>query len=84
MLASSTKRWLMTYELLHHLTQAELPVVIYDQQLIQQLNIYENQSLIVLAERDGPRCTQLSSKKGVQVLKITMAGRRTVRRDLKA
>lgn len=74
----------MTYELLHHLTQADLPVVIYDQQLIQQLNAYESQSLIVLAQRDGPRRTQLSIKKGVQVLKITMAGRRTVRRHLKA
>ncbi|RZI55890.1 MAG: hypothetical protein EOP14_06145 [Pseudomonas sp.] len=73
----------MTYELLHHLTQAELPVVIYDQQLIQQLDAYENQSLIVLAHRDGPRRTQPSNKKGVQVLRITMAGRRTVRRHLK-
>ncbi|RZI58980.1 MAG: hypothetical protein EOP14_04545 [Pseudomonas sp.] len=74
----------MTYELLHHLTQAELPVVIYNQQLIQQLNAYENQSLIILAQRDGPRHAELFSKKGVQVLKITMAGRRTVRRHLKA
>ncbi|RZI73175.1 MAG: hypothetical protein EOP13_12850 [Pseudomonas sp.] len=73
----------MTYELLHHLTQADLPVVIYDQQLIQQLNAYENQSLIVLAQREAPRRAQLSSKKGVQVLKITMAGRRTAGRHLK-
>lgn len=74
----------MNYELLHHLTQVELPVVIYDQQLIQQLNAYENQSFIVLAKRDRPRRTQLSSKKCVQVVRTTMAGRRTVRRHLKA
>ncbi|RYF45252.1 MAG: hypothetical protein EOO38_16345 [Cytophagaceae bacterium] len=73
----------MTYKLLHHLTQAVLPVVIYDHRLIKQLSVYEHQSLIVLAKQDTIKDSQLGAQKGVQVLKITITGRRAVRRHLK-
>jgi hypothetical protein len=74
---------LTTYKFLHHLTQAVLPVVIYDHRLIPQLSAYEYQSLIVLGKDEALKDNQLGAQKGVQVLKITMTGRRAVRRHLK-
>lgn len=73
----------MTYKFLHHLKQIALPVVIYDHRLIQQLNVYEHQSFIVVAKQDTIEDSQLGPRKGIQVLKITMTGRRAVRRHLK-
>lgn len=72
----------MTYQFLHHLTQADLPVVIYEQCLIKKLNVYEHQSLIVLARPEVLKGSQFDAQKGVQVLKITRTGRRAVRRHL--
>ena len=74
----------MTYDFLHHLTQAPLPVVIYDEQLIGKLNVYENQSLIVTAKQGLSSHLKSTHEAGIRVLKITMAGRRAVRRHLKA
>lgn len=74
----------MTYNFLHHLTQAPLPVVIYDERLIRQLNVYANQSLIVTAKHGLSSHLKLNNETGIRVLKITMAGRRAVRRHLKA
>jgi len=73
----------MPYKFLHHLTQADLPVVIYDDSLIKQLSAYEHQSLIVLARQEVPRGVQVNAHQGIRVLKITLTGRRAVRRHLK-
>ena len=74
----------MTYDFLHHLTQAILPVVIYNEWLIKKLNTYEYYSFTVTAKNGISSRSQFNHEGGVRVLKITMAGRRAVRKYLKS
>lgn len=74
----------MAYQFLHHLTQASLPVVIYDSGLIQQIHGYETRRLLVTSAIQVPAKLPSSSGKGIQVIKITAAGRILARRHLRA
>lgn len=73
----------MTYEFLHHLTQASLPVVIYDSKLIQQLIAYENQRLLITLISQVRANPSSSNTHGLQVIKITTLGHRAVRQHCK-
>lgn len=73
----------MSYEFLHHLTQATLPVVVYDRQLVEQLGAYEIQRLLIIS-RPKSQCLKIDDRKGVQVVKVTRAGHRAVYQHLKA
>lgn len=74
----------MNYEFLYHLAQATLPVVIYDQRLVEALSTYEMHRLLIVARPKSSQCFQLNVEKGIQVIKITRAGRRAVHQHLKA
>lgn len=74
----------MTYEFLHHLTQAKLPVAIYDHRLVKQLKAYEDQALVVTVALKLGGHAAMRGTDIVQVTKITRAGQRTVRRYLQS
>lgn len=72
----------MTYEFLHHLTQAKLPVAIYDHRLVKQLKAYEDKALVVTVVLKLGGHAAMHGTDIVQVTKITRAGQRIVRRYL--
>jgi hypothetical protein len=73
----------MLYQFLHHLTQATLPVVIYDGKLIAQLRDYEAAGLLVMVMSGSNPWTETPSQRNAKVLKVTAAGRRAVRQHLR-
>lgn len=73
----------MAYEFLHHLTQAKLPVTVFDHRLIRQIQAYENQALIVTVPLKMGDRVAIEATSIKQVTKITRAGRRVVRKYLK-
>jgi hypothetical protein len=74
----------MSHEFLRHLTQAKLPVIIYSENLVDQLRAYELQGLLITAEAKSFQDSKYRLKKGVRVVKITRAGRHAVHRHIKA
>lgn len=74
----------MAYQFLHHLTQAALPVVIYDRGLIQQIQAYEIERLLVTSATQVTAKLPSGSGKGIQVIKITGAGRRLAHQHFRA
>ncbi|RZI54853.1 MAG: hypothetical protein EOP12_00585 [Pseudomonas sp.] len=76
----------IAYEFLSDLANARLPVVIYDAELIEQLQCYASQKLLIINPFDlaNRNRVQPPSGRSMKVIKLTLAGRFTVWRARKS